>query len=102
MSLEDYMKMTNSRIKAIKSQYDILDLDVQAMRNHFGWAGHVSRLANADPTRLSGQVMRYRDRAWLDTVERANHGRQLHCRKLKVWRWERPLVHYARHVEAPT
>ena len=99
-SLEDYMIETNSRIKNMKSSYNIPDLDIVAMRNHFAWAGHISRIAAESPTRLSGQMLLFRDRAWLETVERDNNGRQLHCRRFKVWRWERPMVQYAKSVEA--
>eukprot|EP00973_Karenia_brevis_P038442 5301658-Karenia_brevis.AAC.1 len=44
--------------------------------------------------------MHFRDRAWLQKVEAENNGRQLHCRRLKIWRWERPMVKYAESVAA--
>eukprot|EP00973_Karenia_brevis_P030486 4203561-Karenia_brevis.AAC.1 len=68
-SLEDYMKLTNGCIKHIKAELNILDLDIAIMCNHFAWAGHISRNAAGFPRRFSGQIMHFRDRAWLQKVE---------------------------------
>ena len=96
MSLQDFMIETNRTIKCLKRSHDIQDWDIVAMRNHFGWAGHVQRLGAMDPERITFKMMCYRDRAWLDLVGSQNSGRQLHCRRLRIWRWERPLVNFAR------
>ena len=58
------------------------------------FAGNVSRIQSHDPARLTVQAMHWRNQRWLDIVAGSNGGRQLHCRKLKVWRWERTLVKY--------
>jgi hypothetical protein len=95
LSVEEYMISTNRAIKQLKRQYYVEEWDITAMRHHFGWAGYIYRTSVSDPTRISGLIMKYRDRTWLQTVEQENHGRQLHCRRLRIWRWERPLVNYA-------
>ena len=95
MSLDFYLKNVHSRVKDIKARHNVQDLDVIALRHHFAWAGHVSRLATEDPQRLVGKVLKFRDREWLDLISAQNRGRQLHCRILKTWRWEQPLYKYA-------
>ena len=57
----------------------------------FKWAGYLQRAGNNDPNRLSYQVMRYKDWAWLQKIMAAHKGSQLHCRKLRTWRWETQL-----------
>ena len=42
--LEDYMVTTNRIIKELKTRYRVLDLEALALKGHFAWAGHVSRL----------------------------------------------------------
>ena len=87
LDLEDYMKNTNRTIKGLKLQHSVLDLDIVALRNHFGWAGHVSRRGKLDPAGPLNQILIYRNRECLDLIASQNHGRQLHCRKLRIWRW---------------
>eukprot|EP00974_Lingulodinium_polyedra_P087182 8452539-Lingulodinium_polyedra.AAC.1 len=100
MTVEDYMIKTNGSINNIMNRHGIVNLDVVALRNHFGWAGHVSRLSSEFPDRLVGKVLKWRDSEWLNTIEEQNNGRQLHCRILRTWRWERPLVRYSTSVGA--
>ena len=78
-----------------KARHNIIDWVVLALGHHFGWGGHVSRLLCDQPQRITGKIMTFRDRQWLDLVEKQNHGRQLHGRVLRTWKWERPLVQYA-------
>ncbi len=95
MTLEDYMIATNRIIKDLKRIHDIQDWDIVALKHHFGWAGHVSRLGKSDPERITFKIMCFRDKGWLDLIGSQNHGRQLHCRPLRIWRWERPMAKYA-------
>ena len=95
--LEEYMVRTSRAIKYLKTEHGVEDWDEIAIRHHFGWAGYVSRRGNE---RLTYRVLRYRDRSWLARVEAENQGRQLHCRILRVWRWETPLVKYGNAHEA--
>ena len=60
MSLGDYCIKVNSNIKALKKRYDVTDLDIAALRHHFGWAGHVSRVSQADDNRLVGNILHFR------------------------------------------
>lgn len=96
----EYMQRANRIVRNLKARHSINDWDLEVVKNHFGWAGHVSRFQEYDAERLTLRVLRYRDRAWLNSVEEQNAGRQLHCRILKVWRWEYPLAKYAKSVDA--
>ena len=95
MTVEEYMIKTNGVINNITSRHDIISLDVVALKNHLGWAGHVSRISTEFPDRLVGKILKWRGSEWLKMVQEQNNGRQLHCRMLRTWRWERPLVRYS-------
>ena len=56
------------------------------------FAGHVARIQAYDQGRLTVEPLHWINKKWIDIVAASNGGRQLHCRKLKVWRWERTLV----------
>ncbi len=90
-----YMQKAHHTVKQLKRKHGILDWDVEAYKNLFGWAGHVSRFREYDADRLTLRVLMYRDREWLSNVEAQNSGRQLHGRYLRTWRWEYPLAKFA-------
>ncbi len=56
-------------------------------------------IARFHPDRFASRILKYKDRDWLSVIEGQNHGRQLHGRSLRIWRWERPLVNLARHLK---
>ena len=95
----DYVHECNRRLKHIKARLSISSWDHLAMRNHFGWAGYVARLGKLDPWRLTYRVMIFKNREWLDVVEAANNGRQLHGRRLRVWRWGLVLVKWSKKCQ---
>ena len=68
--------------------------DAHYHRLLFYWAGHVHRIGVYDPDRLTYQVLKYKDMNWICLVASQNSGNQLHCRRLRTWRWERPLFKY--------
>ena len=86
-------------IRDFKVRFGVDDLDIVALRHHFGMAGHVSRVCTQDNSRLVGAIFKYRDYERLDGIAADNYGRQLHGKKLRVWRWERPLAKYAKQHE---
>ena len=96
-TLDEYMVRTNATIRDLRLQCGVQTPDIMAMRHHFVWAGHVSRLSQESPSRITGQILRFRDRRWLNIVEAENNGNQLHGRRFRVWRWESPMVKYAKH-----
>ena len=77
----------------------MLDWDQVYHRRQFMWAGKVARLAAKDPERLTYQVLVHRNWEWIKNVSVKNNGSQLHGRRLRIWRWERPLYKY--HGEIP-
>ena len=95
MNAGEYVEDANRTLKALRCKHNIVGWDQAAVTMHFAWAGHVSRFAEYDPNRITLKVLRYRDWEWLKTIADQNNGRQLHCRKLRVWRWESPLYRYA-------
>ena len=97
MTPGDYVHECNSTLKHLKCKHKFVDWDLCVLRNHFGWAGYVSRLQKLDPNRLTYKVLCFKDASWLRLVESQNNGRQLHCRRFRDWRWEQPLVRWARH-----
>ena len=62
----------------------------------FSWGGHVQRISKYDPSRLTFQVLKFRNWAWIQNIADQNNGQQLHGRRLHVWRWERPLYSFFR------
>ena len=94
---EQYVLDCNRSIKHLKAKHKIVGKDIVAMRNHFAWAGSVSHLRHSSPGRLTHPILMYRGAQWLRNKAAQNNGNQLHCRKLKVWRWEYPLVKWATH-----
>ena len=55
-SLEEYMIDTNRMIKSLKLKHSIQDWDITALSHHFGWAGHIRRLSDEDPDRVTGLI----------------------------------------------
>ena len=91
-SLEDFMIRTNSKIKHLLCHHDIDRWDYVSHRNVFKWGGWLARLSVHDPNRLTYRVFRHKDWNWIQlSVAAFNKGRQLHCRRLHTWRWERPI-----------
>ena len=39
-------------------------------------------------------IFQYKDWAWIQNTARDNQGKQLHCRRLKTWKWEKPIYKY--------
>ena len=96
ITLGEHVHRLNSCLVRLRIVHNIESWDVVALRHHFAWGGHVARLETLDPKRLTHRVLKYRDRDWLDIIEAQYGGRQQHGRKLRVWRWETPLVAYAK------
>jgi len=96
MTPEDYVKESNASLKLLKDKHHFLDWDLRVLKHHFGWAGHVSRLRTLDPDRITHRILTFKDARWLKLIESQNNGRQLHGRLFRDWRWEQPLVRWAR------
>ena len=88
---DSFFSRTNRRVRMALSSAKIDKWDAQYFRAVFKLAGFLQRAGNNDPNRLSYQVMRYKDWAWLQKIMAAHKGSQLHCRKLRTWRWETQL-----------
>ena len=88
------MYRANSRIRRLKSLHGIPDWDWVYHRSVFAWAGHVARMRSYDKQRSTYQVLCYRNWAWIQKVAQDNGGNQTHGRRLRIWRWERPIYKY--------
>merc|ERR1712096_551150 len=86
-----FMQRTNGTIKKLIALHNVEPWDLKSHRYIFNWAGWLARVRDLDPTRLTGWFFIYKDYRWIQKIARGNAGRQLHCRRLRTWRWERPL-----------
>jgi len=93
-SKEDFMIRVNCRLKHIKQLHRVIAWDILYHRSVFKWAGHVVRIQQYDAARLTHKVLAHKCWRWIQTVARQNRGNQLHGRRLRTWRWERPLYKY--------
>jgi len=94
-TMDEFMQRSNSSIKHIMAMHGVLGWDLLAHRSGFRWAGKLVQLQVQDPSRVSVAIFAHRDWKWIQEVAERNSGRQLHCRILKVWRWERPFYKFA-------
>ena len=90
----DFMHRVNARIRQIKDHEGVMEWDLWYHREMFRWAGHVARMPQYAPNRLTHKVLAYRFWDWITSVASANHGNQLHGKRFKTWRWERPSYKY--------
>ena len=93
-TLEAYCIRCARAVKHTRAKHAIEAWDAYYHRLVFQWAGHVSRMSSYDPSRITHQVLQFRNWQWIQTVAYLNGGNQLHCRRLRVWRWERPLYRF--------
>ena len=84
----------HSRIKHFKERHAFEDWDRIYHRSIFKWAGHVVRFKSWDRKRLTYRVLKYFDWRHIQKIADNNSGNQLHGRKIRTWRWERPLYRY--------
>ena len=77
--------------KALSSQYVEIRKRLQPLVA-VSLRDNTRRIPRYDSGRLTVEVTHWRNRTWLDIVAAANNGAQLHCRRLRVWRWEHLLV----------
>ena len=90
-SIDCFMERTNRTIKGLMATRGIEQWDHTAHRFVFQWEACLSRLTLADPARYTALIFAFKDWRWIGKIARQNNGRQLHCRYLRTWRWERPM-----------
>ena len=88
---EDFMTRTNSTIKHIREHCQVERWDIYYYRCIYRWAGHMARIGKYEESRLTFRILKYKNWAWIKKIADQNNGRQLHCRILRIWRWERSL-----------
>ena len=89
-----YMARLRRKIKHLKEMHSFRDGDHTAHLIMFKWAGHVARMAQYSCERLTYRVLQHKCWDWICKVAAPNKGSQLHGRRLKVWRWERPVYKF--------
>ena len=80
--------------KQLMNKHNFQSFDAIFHRLVFEWGGHVYRMSSYDPQRWTHQVLLLTNWSWIQLIASQNSGSQLHCRMLKVWRWERPLYKF--------
>jgi len=91
---EEFKRRTHRIVRNTIAQHEVKVWSAKYHASVYKWAGHVSRIAKYDVSRITPVVMRWKNWAWIQLIASQNSGRQLHCRKLHTWRWERPLYTY--------
>ena len=92
--MEVFMQRTNQNINNLMSRHSVVAWDTLANRAVFRSAGKLVSIKEHDPSRVTALVFSHKDWKWVQTIAQSNNGRQLHCRYLRVWRWERPLYKF--------
>ena len=90
---QEHTMRTNSRINGLKHLHAFQDWDRIDHKSLFKWAGHVARLARHSE-RLTYRVFKHYDWKHIQAIAEQNSGSQLHGRRIRTWRWERPLYRY--------
>ena len=85
------MERTNGTIKRLLLSMKADTWDILYHRSVFKWGAWLARINSFDPWRVTGHVFKHKDWRWIREVAAANHNNQLHGRRLRTWRWERPL-----------
>ena len=86
----DFMRRWRSKIKQLKIRHSI-DWERHYHRSVFKRGGHVARIVQYHPTRVTYRALKHKDWESIQVTALQNSGDQLHGRKVHVWRWERPL-----------
>ena len=93
-TIEQYMQRTSSVIKRIKTAHQLIVWDVWYHRLVFKWAGHIARIPSYDAARLTHKVLVHQNWRWIRRIAAENRGSQLHGKRLRTWRWERPIYKF--------
>jgi hypothetical protein len=93
-TMTDYCIRCARAVRHVMETHGIEPWDAHYHRLVFKWAGHTCRMNSYDPSRATTKVFNYKNCSWIRTVAAQNAGNQLHCRRLRTWRWERPLHKY--------
>ena len=89
-----FVHRANKRLRLFSSEHGRLSWSVRYHKSVFSLAGHFARFPQYDVDRLTHCVLRYTDWAYIQQIAVQNSGRQLHCRRLRTWRWERQMYKY--------
>ena len=93
-TMDSFMHRTESSISHVFDIHNVQLFDELAHRAVFRWAGKLTQIQLLDPSRLTSIVFGHKDWDWIQVVASQNNGRQLHGRRLRTWRWERPLYKF--------
>ena len=88
---DTYCARANRVRRNLAQKLDWCSWDTLAHRRYFSFAGHLARIEAYDPGRPSVRVLKFKNYQFLERLMDRNQGRQIHCRRLRIWRWERPL-----------
>ena len=92
-SLDGYMIWVANTISNLRAKHGIEAWDAAYHRSVFKWGGHLARLQLEDADRMSYQAFAFKNWQWIQN-QSDERGNQWHCRKLRVWRWERPFYKF--------
>ena len=90
---EQYCHAQNSACRTLKKDLQLIDLDVQAARRLFRYAGHIARRSQYDADCLISQVLKWNcHQTCLE--HKQNCGTQGHPQRYAPWHWEGQFTRY--------
>ena len=87
----EYMARVGRKLKHLRTVHGIRLWHKVYLKSVYSWAGHVARMGSYQESRLTHRILKFKKFQWIQSVAADNGGSQLHGRKLRTWRWERPL-----------
>ena len=94
-NLCEYTIRSARTVKNLMRKHCVQQWDADYHRLQFSWGGQLARMATKCSERLTYQVLKHRDIAWIHTTSEQFGGNQQHGRKLHTWRWERCFMKYS-------
>ena len=96
-SLGDFMSSLGHETNRHMLALGLHKWDFIGFKRILSWAGHVSRMADYDKTRIAWRCFMFLGSKWLRSQERSIKpnslkGHQGHGRYLHVWRWEQFVI----------
>ena len=88
----DFFPRQQRKITGLMDKHGVRSWDTRTRGLYFRWAGQVSRLAKAEPHRLTPMLLAFRNIKTIREYAARNGGNQGHGRYLHVWRWEADIA----------
>ena len=85
---------SHSQVSAYFRRFHILPWSAMVDMEYFRWAGKMVRQAEANPGRLTGRILKYKQGTTIFDFAQQNRGYQGHATRFKPWRWETEIFNF--------